>query len=124
MATAIEGRRSALRAIAKPKVEDYLAHCGRQTLDLVASFQRALVNDLVVRTLAAAREYEVATLFVTGGVAANQELRNTFESTAAKRRVGCFLSFTSTFYRQCRHDCRRSLSQVSCEGLGAAGIFR
>jgi N6-L-threonylcarbamoyladenine synthase len=38
----------------------------------------------VFKTLAAAREYEIATLFVTGGVAANNELRQTFEREAAK----------------------------------------
>ena len=52
----------------------------RQTLDLVASFQRAMVEDLAAKTLAAARAYDVATLFVTGGVAANQELRQQFET--------------------------------------------
>jgi len=79
---AIEQRRKALIAIPKPKLEDYLAHCDQQTLDLVASFQRAIVEDLVGRTLAAARAFDVATLFVTGGVAANSELRRTFERDA------------------------------------------
>ncbi len=55
------------------------------TLDLVASFQRAIVEDLVGKTLAAARAYDVATLFVTGGVAANSELRQTFEREGAKQ---------------------------------------
>jgi N6-L-threonylcarbamoyladenine synthase len=80
---AVEARRSALSKIAKPKLEDYLAHSDKQTLDLVASFQRAMVEDLVGKTLAAADSYDVATLFVTGGVAANQELRQTFGREAA-----------------------------------------
>jgi N6-L-threonylcarbamoyladenine synthase len=84
MQPAIEARRKALASIPKPKVGDYLAYCDRKTLDLVASFQRAMVEDLVGKTLAAAREYEVATLFVTGGVAANNELRQTFEREAAQ----------------------------------------
>jgi len=82
---AVEARRRALVAIAKPKLEDYLANCDQLTLDLVASFQRAIVNDLVTRTLAAAEEYNVATIFVTGGVAANHELRQTFERKAAEQ---------------------------------------
>jgi N6-L-threonylcarbamoyladenine synthase len=86
----IEQRRRALAGIAKPKIDDYLAHCDRQTLDLIASFQSAIVADLIEKTVAAAREYEVATLFVTGGVAANQELRNTFESEAAKQGLPVF----------------------------------
>ncbi len=83
MQAAIELRRKAVASIPKPKFEDYLAHCDKQTLDLVASFQRAIVEDLVGRTLAAARAYDVVTLFVTGGVAANSELRRTFERDAA-----------------------------------------
>ena len=43
-----------------------------------------MVEDLVGKTLAAARAYEVATLFVTGGVAANNELRQTFEREGAQ----------------------------------------
>ncbi len=85
MRDAIEARRQALAKIQKPKLEDYLANCDKATLDLVASFQRAIVDDLVVRTLLAASTYNVATLFVTGGVAANQELRQTFEREGAKQ---------------------------------------
>ena len=83
MQAAIELRRKAVANIAKPKFEDYLAHSDKPTLDLVASFQRAIVEDLAARTLAAARAFDVATLFVTGGVAANSELRRTFERDAA-----------------------------------------
>ena len=84
MRGSVDARRRALANIPKPKLEDYLANCDQFTLDLVASFQRAIVEDLVTRTLAAARAYDVATLFVTGGVAANQELRQTFEREGAK----------------------------------------
>ena len=84
MRDSIEARRKSLAAVSKPKLEDYLAYCDRQTLDLVASFQRSIVGDLVEKTLAAARAYDVATLLVTGGVAANSELRKTFEREAAQ----------------------------------------
>lgn len=87
---AVEKRRAALAAIAKPKLEDYLARCDRETLNLVASFQRAMVEDLVQKTLAAAPTYDVATLFVTGGVAANGELRQTFEREAAMAGLPVF----------------------------------
>jgi N6-L-threonylcarbamoyladenine synthase len=85
MRNAVEQRRKALVEIAKPQLEDYLANCDQLTLDLVASFQRAIVEDLVGKTLAAARAHDVATLFVTGGVAANQELRQSFEREGAKQ---------------------------------------
>ena len=86
----IELRRKALAEIVKPKLEVYLANTDQQTLDLVASFQRAMVSDLVSKTLAAARHYDVATLFVTGGVAANNELRQTFEQEAAREGLGVY----------------------------------
>jgi N6-L-threonylcarbamoyladenine synthase len=84
MRDSIEIRRKSLALIPKPKLEDYLANCDKQALDLVASFQRAIVEDLIGKTLAAARAYDVATLFVTGGVAANNELRRTFEQSGAQ----------------------------------------
>ena len=88
--TAIAARRHALLNFSNPKLEDYLACCDRQTLDLVSSFQRAMVEDLVEKTLAAARAYDVATVFVTGGVAANQELRQRFEQDAAREGLPVF----------------------------------
>ena len=90
LAPAIAARRRALAALEKPKLEDYLALCDRQTLDLVASFQRSMVEDLAAKTLAAAREYDVQTLFVSGGVAANQELRATFEREAGMQGLPVF----------------------------------
>jgi N6-L-threonylcarbamoyladenine synthase len=86
----IEQRRNALAELIKPTLDDYLLLCDRQTLDLVASFQRAIVTDLVTKTLAAAREYDVSTLFVSGGVAANQELRAAFQRQAELEGVPVF----------------------------------
>src|SRR3954471_4474913 len=82
MKAAIEARRAKLSTIVKPKLEDYLAASDKQSLDLVASFQRAVVEDLVGKSLAAAEEFSVATLFVTGGVAANSALRTKFQQEA------------------------------------------
>ena len=83
MQSSIEARRNALGGTSKPQVEDYLGLCDKPTLDLIASFQRTMVDDLISKTVAAARAYDVATIFVTGGVAANQELRQTFEREGA-----------------------------------------
>jgi N6-L-threonylcarbamoyladenine synthase len=49
-----------------------------------------MVNDLVMKTLAAAREYDVRTLFVSGGVAANRELRTAFEREAGMQGLPVF----------------------------------
>ena len=87
---AIEARRRALAGIGKPRIEDILRLCDRETLNLAASFQRTMVNDLVMKTLAAAREYDVRTLFVSGGVAANRELRTTFEREAGMQGLPVF----------------------------------
>jgi N6-L-threonylcarbamoyladenine synthase len=82
MKAAIEARRAKLATLLKPKLEDYLAASDTQSLDLVASFQRAVVEDLVGTTLAAAEAFTAATLFVTGGVAANSALRTRFQQEA------------------------------------------
>jgi len=84
MGASIEQRRRALAEMKSPKADDVLQLCDRRVLDLVASFQRAMVGDLVGKTLHAAGELDAATLFVTGGVAANSELRENFEREAAK----------------------------------------
>jgi N6-L-threonylcarbamoyladenine synthase len=84
MRGSIDRRRQALAELAKPRPEELIQHCDQKTLDLIASFQRAVVEDLVSKTLAAARGRDARTLFVTGGVAANSELRKTFESEAAR----------------------------------------
>ena len=90
MRDSIEARRRQLAVITKPTLDDYLSLCDRETLNLVASFQRAMINDLVTKTLAAAQAYDIATLFVTGGVAANNELRQTFEREAAQQGLPVF----------------------------------
>jgi N6-L-threonylcarbamoyladenine synthase len=84
MQRVIDARIAALAGIPQPSVDDVLRFSDPMTLDLVASFQNAVVGDLVEKTLAAARQYDAATLFVTGGVAANSELRRRFEDQAAQ----------------------------------------
>src|SRR6266704_982333 len=93
MKAPIEGRRRQLAAVPNPGTQEVLSICDQSTLDLVASFQWAMVEDLVSKTLSAAREYEVVTLFVTGGVAANRQLRRRFEEQS--RREGLAVYFPS-----------------------------
>ncbi|HEY4775100.1 MAG: tRNA (adenosine(37)-N6)-threonylcarbamoyltransferase complex transferase subunit TsaD [Acidobacteria bacterium RIFCSPHIGHO2_12_FULL_67_30] len=64
--------------------------CSPRTLDLLASFQRAVVEDLTERTLAAADEADARTVFVSGGVAANSLLRKIFAAECAARGVAVF----------------------------------
>ena len=84
MQSQVEERRKALASIAKPGVDDFLKVTDQKTLDLVASFQNAIVEDLAGKTLTAAREYGVQTLLVSGGVAANSRLRERFLERAAE----------------------------------------
>jgi len=51
--------------------------------DVAASFQRAVVDVLVKKTLRAAAEFKVERIAVVGGVAANSELRTRFQEEAA-----------------------------------------
>jgi N6-L-threonylcarbamoyladenine synthase len=90
MQRGIEERQRRLAALESRKFEDVLAACDRQTLDLVASFQGTVVRDLVDKTLDAALACEVRSLFITGGVAANSELRETFEREAAQQGLPVF----------------------------------
>jgi len=60
------------------------------TLDLVASFQRAVIDDLTTRTLAAAQQHNARTILVSGGVAANRELRSGFESEARRHSLDVY----------------------------------
>jgi N6-L-threonylcarbamoyladenine synthase len=53
--------------------------------DILASFQRAVVEALVTKTLKALKEYRIDTLLVAGGVAANRALRERLGIEARNR---------------------------------------
>lgn len=69
------------------KLEELLPLCSKETLGLVREFQNAVVRDLLERTMAAAEECDVETILVSGGVAANSQLRARFAERAKGRRV-------------------------------------
>jgi N6-L-threonylcarbamoyladenine synthase len=52
---------------------------GLPIADLAASFQAAVVEVLVKKTLAAAKEYQASEILVAGGVSANRALRQAFQ---------------------------------------------
>jgi N6-L-threonylcarbamoyladenine synthase len=99
MRNSIEARRSALAAdpaitpqsiAIMPKTaaitpKSASALCDQQTLDLIASFQYAVVGNLLRQTFAAAEAFGARGLVVSGGVAANSELRLRFQSEADRR---------------------------------------
>ena len=74
-------------AVARPPQtkEEALALCPQQILDLIASFQCAVVGDLMKKSFAAAESLGARRILVTGGVASNRELRARFSTEAARR---------------------------------------
>ena len=67
--------------------EEALTLCPQAVLDLIASFQHAVVGDLMRKTFAAAEAQGAERVLVTGGVAANRELRERFTAEAGRRGV-------------------------------------
>ncbi|HWY68599.1 MAG TPA: tRNA (adenosine(37)-N6)-threonylcarbamoyltransferase complex transferase subunit TsaD [Terriglobales bacterium] len=90
MKNSIERRRRAVADFPDPRPEDFLPHLDPLTLDLIASFQEAVVKDLVGKSLRAAEELEVETLIVSGGVASNERLRSEFVKQAGSEGIKVF----------------------------------
>jgi N6-L-threonylcarbamoyladenine synthase len=93
------------------KFEQLLPLCSSQTLGLVREFQNAVVRDLVDRTMTAAEELSSESVLVSGGVAANSQLRATFEDRA--NAAGTQVYFPS-----------RALSTDNAAMIAAAAFFR
>ena len=85
----IEARQAALDR--GERSADALRQLSSQTtMDLIASFQRAVVDNLVSRTLAATEKYATRSVLVSGGVAANSQLRAAFETETKRRGLEVF----------------------------------
>jgi N6-L-threonylcarbamoyladenine synthase len=83
----IEARRSTLAQVPNAKSSDAMPLCDEETLNLIASFQRAVVDDLRRKTFQAAEAFGAASILVSGGVAANRELRVRFAAKAAESNL-------------------------------------
>jgi len=106
----IRAREEALQR-GERKFEQLLPLCSPKTLALVHEFQNAVVRDLVERTMRAAEELAVASVLVSGGVAANSQLRATFEERG--KSAGVEVSFPS-----------RALSTDNAAMIAAAAYSR
>ncbi len=89
MHPAIAAREEAFRAMglhkARPDAANLaraLPHIDTQTLNLIASFQNAVVKNLARATFNAAQHYQASGILVSGGVAANSHLRHVFVKMA------------------------------------------
>ena len=79
----IQTRRALLKHTPFPTVEQWLAVTPPQTLDLLASFQKAVIDELLRRAIRAAESIHARAMIVTGGVACNAGLR----AEAARRKL-------------------------------------
>jgi len=91
MTAEIEARRQLLRRTRRPAVEQWLALTPPATLDLLASFQRTVIEELLRRAAAAADQTGARALIVSGGVACNLGLR----AAAGAARLPCPVHFPS-----------------------------
>jgi N6-L-threonylcarbamoyladenine synthase len=95
MREAVAAREAALRAAnllhAKPSnpdtLQQALAHFDPETLNLIASFQASVTHYLTRTTLNAAGHFGAQALVVSGGVAANSELRRRLTTEAERHNV-------------------------------------
>ncbi len=72
MGSEIEARRK----LVDPTTEDYLRATPQPTLDLLASFQKTVIDELLKRSIAAAEEIGARSMIISGGVACNTGLRH------------------------------------------------
>ena len=82
MGLEIEARREVLRREPAPSVEAWLAHTPKATLNLMASFQHAVIQELMRRAASAAESIHAQSIIISGGVACNAGLRK----AAARQR--------------------------------------
>lgn len=76
--------------------------------DICASFQRAVVDVLVTKTICAAKKFGLKKIVVGGGVAANSELRERFIAEQRKNRLRVFLP--------AKQNCTDNAAMVACAG--------
>lgn len=75
MAAEIAERTALRREHATPTTEQWRVVTPPRTLDLLASFQHAVVTELLTRAAASAEQIDARSLIVSGGVACNSGLR-------------------------------------------------
>jgi N6-L-threonylcarbamoyladenine synthase len=73
-------------------VDEWLAVTPRATLDLVASFQRTVIDELLLRAARSAEEIDAQSIIISGGVACNAGL----QAAAKKRRLPCPVYFPTS----------------------------
>ncbi len=75
MESEIARRRELVKSNPRPTREEWLTVTPQQTLDLVASFQATVIEELLKRAARSADEINAQSILVSGGVACNSGLR-------------------------------------------------
>jgi N6-L-threonylcarbamoyladenine synthase len=75
MEAEIAARRALLRDCPSPTADQWLSVTPQVTLDLLASFQHAVIHELLTRAAASAESVQARSLIISGGVACNSGLR-------------------------------------------------
>jgi N6-L-threonylcarbamoyladenine synthase len=79
MAQEAAERRALLAENFKPSVEEWLRVTPKATLDVLASFQATVIDELLRRAIRSAEEIGARSMIVSGGVACNSGLRRAAE---------------------------------------------
>jgi len=80
LAEEVNARRALYKETGNPTTEQWLAATGQETLDLLASFQWTVIEELIRRTAASADETGARSIIISGGVACNKGLRKAAHS--------------------------------------------
>lgn len=81
----IQQRRDLLRSNPNPSVEEWRLVTPQATLDLIASFQRTVISELLQRAIASADQIGSESIIISGGVACNVGLRAETQRYASYR---------------------------------------
>jgi len=82
------GLKTSLLTMLKKRGKDFSAE---ELPDIVASYQEAIVDVLLKKTMRAMQDNDIRQLVVCGGVAANGRLREKFAEVAAKHEIDLFI---------------------------------
>jgi N6-L-threonylcarbamoyladenine synthase len=103
----IAARRQLLAINPGPSREEWIAVTPQATLDMLASFQRTVIEELLRRALVSAEEIGARSVIISGGVACNSGLR----ASAQRAPLPCPVYFPS-----------RALSTDNAVMIGAAAF--
>jgi len=111
------GLKTAVLYLVKDMGRPQAINVGRRTSNICAEVQQAIIDVLIEKTIRAAKEYKTKTVILSGGVAANEELR---KQLAKKLRItDCGLRVTN-FLVPPKNLCTDNGAMIAMAGYFAA----